>query len=172
LTYSTYLGGEIGGTQNLDQGFGITSAGPGVVAVSGEANSADFPVTPGAVDTTYNGEFDGFVAALQVARSMHVDRITPFYRPAGSGYAVGAAIRVLYADGSPVAGASVTVRITNPDGTDVVATRPTGSRGIAVAVRPASDSGTYTFTVLDVTLPGAVYDPAQNVETSDSVTIP
>jgi hypothetical protein len=103
---------------------------------------------------------------------MHVDRVVPRYRVFGSGYQVGAAIRILYWNGSPVEGADVTVESAYPDGTDVVLTRPTGPRGVAVVVRPAFDSGTYTFTVLDVAHPGSVYDPAQNGETSDSVTIP
>ena len=41
-----------------------------------------------------------------------------------------------------------------------------------MVVRPALDSGTYTFTVLEVAEPRSVYDPSQNDETSDSVTIP
>ena len=37
----------------------------------------------------------------------------------------------------------------------VVVSRTTGAQGIAVVVRPASDSGTYTFTVLAVSKSGA-----------------
>ncbi len=77
-------------------------------------------VTPGAYDTTPNGVADGYVVTLQVAPTIHVDRIVPRYRVHGSGYQVGAAIRVLYSDGSPVSGASVTVRIDFPDGTDLL----------------------------------------------------
>jgi len=53
----------------------------------------------------------------------------------------------------------------------VVVSRTTGAQGIAVVVRPASDSGTDTFTVLAVSKSGAVYDPAQNEETTDCITI-
>jgi hypothetical protein len=50
LDYSTYLGG--GGD---DQGNGIALDGEGGVYVAGEGNPVDFPVTPGAYDTTLNG---------------------------------------------------------------------------------------------------------------------
>jgi hypothetical protein len=167
LLYGTYLGGG-----RSDWGTKVVPAGPGGISVAGSTESADFPTTPGAFDRTYNGEIDAYVATLKVARIMHVDRIVPAYRPHGSGYRVGAGIRILYSDGSPVPGATVTVRIDLPDGTHAVATAPTGPRGIAAVSRSVSDSGTYTFTVLDVALVGSAYDPSQNGETSDSVTIP
>ncbi len=47
LLYATYLGGS--GTDNI---YGIVSTGPGVVYVTGETRSTDFPVTPGALKTT------------------------------------------------------------------------------------------------------------------------
>ncbi len=169
LVYSTFLGGD---TIVQDQGLGIAPAGPGLVTISGETGSPDFPVTPGAYDTTHNGGFDGFLASLRTVPTMHVDRIVPRYRPQGTGYQVGAAIRILRGDGSPVSGASVTVRLDYPNGDEVVLTRLTGTMGVAVVARPASDTGLYTFTVLNVTHPSAAYDRAQNVETFDSVIIP
>src|SRR5207253_5185216 len=53
LTYSTYLGGT-----GLDAGAGIAVDGSGSAYVTGETLSADFPTTPGAYDTTYNGGGD------------------------------------------------------------------------------------------------------------------
>jgi hypothetical protein len=40
-----------------------------------------------------------------------------------------------------------------------------------VSVRSTSQPGTYTFTVTNVTLAGATYDAAANVETADSITV-
>ena len=74
--------------------------------------------------------------------------------------------------GGAVSGAKVTVEVDYPDGSSVKATITTGPRGNAAVVRRVTDTGTYTFTVLDVMKPPAVYDALQNVETSDSVTIP
>ena len=112
------------------------------------------------------------MVTLEVARIMHVDRIVPRYRPHGPAYQVGAAIRIVYQTGSAVEGADVRVELTYPGGEEFVLTRPTGPHGVALVVRFATESGTYTFTVTDVAHPVAEYDPSQNAETSDSVTIP
>ena len=113
-----------------------------------------------------------FVATLRVARPVHVASIDPRYRTVGLAYDVAARIRIVFPDGSPVSGATVKVRLTHPDGTTETLTGLTGEQGAVVVARRVSDSGTYWFTVLGVSRPRAVYDPAHNVETSDSVTIP
>ena len=57
MVYSTYLGGS-----SSDYGYGIAVDGSGNVYVTGFTNSTNFPVTPGAYDTTYNGDnYDVFV---------------------------------------------------------------------------------------------------------------
>lgn len=57
--FSTYLGGA-----SSDQGFGIAPDALGNSVVAGSTSSADFPVTPGAYDTSYNGAGDAFVTKL------------------------------------------------------------------------------------------------------------
>jgi hypothetical protein len=63
LDYSTFLGGT--GREN---GFNIAALGiavrEGRAYVTGETSSADYPTTPGAFDTTPNGDFDAFVTKL------------------------------------------------------------------------------------------------------------
>ena len=59
LVYSTYLGGS-----GEERGLGIAVDGAGNAYVTGYTGSTDFPATPGAYDTTYNGGYDGFVAKL------------------------------------------------------------------------------------------------------------
>jgi hypothetical protein len=59
LAYSTYLGGSSG-----DVADGIAVDGAGGAYVAGYTNSADFPTTPGAFQTTYGGNGDAFVAQL------------------------------------------------------------------------------------------------------------
>lgn len=59
LDYSTYLG-------KTTKGYGIATDGTGCAVVTGEAY-ADFPVTAGAYDTTYNGMADIFVAKLTLS---------------------------------------------------------------------------------------------------------
>jgi hypothetical protein len=57
LAYSTFLGGTLG-----DQGKGIAVDGAGSAYITGA--TADFPTTPGAFDTSYNGGVDAFAAKL------------------------------------------------------------------------------------------------------------
>ncbi len=61
LTYGTYLGSGIG--------YGIAVDGSGNVYITGRANSADFPITPGAFDTSHNGGNDAFAAKLNAGGS-------------------------------------------------------------------------------------------------------
>jgi YVTN family beta-propeller protein len=67
LVYSTYLG-----STNLDFGYSIAIAGSGSAYVTGVTTGPDFPTTPGAFDTTFNGtlgERDAFVAKLNPSGS-------------------------------------------------------------------------------------------------------
>jgi len=61
LAYATYLG-----SNSPDWGEAITLDGQGNVYVVGDTNSSDFPTTPGAFDTSFNGAKDAFVAKLDV----------------------------------------------------------------------------------------------------------
>jgi len=64
LLYATFLGG--GGR---DEGWDIAVDGAGAAYVTGETWSSDFPTTPGAFDTTFNGGDDAFVVKLNPASS-------------------------------------------------------------------------------------------------------
>jgi Beta-propeller repeat len=59
LVYSTYLGGR-----GADGGLGIAVDGAGSAYLTGYTGSADFPTTPGALDTSFNGFDDAFVTKL------------------------------------------------------------------------------------------------------------
>jgi uncharacterized repeat protein (TIGR01451 family) len=59
LVYSTFLGGT-----SLDLGMGIAVDGAGLAYVTGQTISSNFPVTPGAFQTTIGGNRDGFVTKL------------------------------------------------------------------------------------------------------------
>jgi hypothetical protein len=59
LAYSTFLGG--GSSEN---GLGIAAGRGGSAYVTGFTESADFPTTPGAFDTIFNGDLDAFVTKL------------------------------------------------------------------------------------------------------------
>jgi uncharacterized repeat protein (TIGR01451 family) len=58
--YATYLGGSGG----RDEPHGVAADNAGNAYVVGMTDSGDFPVTAGAVDTSYGGSWDAFVAKL------------------------------------------------------------------------------------------------------------
>ena len=65
LVYSTYLGGSGATSSAIDTGQGIAVDSDGNVYVTGVTSSSDFPVTAGALDTTFNGGgSDAFVTKL------------------------------------------------------------------------------------------------------------
>jgi hypothetical protein len=75
LLYGTYLGGSGG-----DAGYKVALDATGSVYVTGATSSANFPVTPGAFDTTYNGGgSDAFVTkfCLQPCRGPAVPKPAP-----------------------------------------------------------------------------------------------
>ncbi len=68
LAYSTFLGGQNGGS-SIDQGQAIAVDNSGNVYVTGYTQSSNFPTTAGTFDTTRNGGRDIFVTKLDVAGS-------------------------------------------------------------------------------------------------------
>ncbi len=62
LAHATFLGGSAG-----DYAESIAVDGDGAAYVAGYTWSSDFPTTPGAFDTSYNGDDDAFVVKLAIA---------------------------------------------------------------------------------------------------------
>ncbi len=59
LSYSTFLGGSA-----ADRAIGLAVDDTGRAHVAGETSSADFPTLAGAVDGTYNGGIDAYLASV------------------------------------------------------------------------------------------------------------
>ncbi|HVG18607.1 MAG TPA: hypothetical protein VNI02_06105, partial [Blastocatellia bacterium] len=55
--YATMFGGS-----GVDSALGLAVDASGAPVVVGNTSSSDFPVTQGAYDTTYNGDYDAFIA--------------------------------------------------------------------------------------------------------------
>ncbi len=64
LAYATFIGGS-----SRDDGNSVTVDSFGNAYVTGTTNSTDFPVTPGAFDTSYNGGWDTFIIELNAVGS-------------------------------------------------------------------------------------------------------
>lgn len=64
LLYSTYMGGSRG-----EGGYALSLCQDGSLIVAGSTQSPDFPVTPEAYDTLFQGDRDVFVARLQALGS-------------------------------------------------------------------------------------------------------
>lgn len=64
VAYATYLGGE-----NTDRGASIAIDAAGAVYVAGYTFSTRFPVTPGALQSEKQGNYDGFVSKINPAGS-------------------------------------------------------------------------------------------------------
>jgi hypothetical protein len=61
LNYGTYLG-----STDIDVGTAFWTDGQNNIYLTGLTFSSDFPTTPGAYDTTINGDFDVFVSKLML----------------------------------------------------------------------------------------------------------
>jgi hypothetical protein len=140
LVYSTYLGGS-----GSDLGLGIAVDAAGNAYLTGETNSADFPTTSGALDTTHNGGNDTFVTKLD---------LVPFFPPA--------AITLSPASATNSVGTSHTVTATVKDAADpanpvpdlIVRFTVTGS--VPTTGSCTTDSnGQCNFTYNGPSLPGA-----------------
>ncbi len=64
LLYSTFLGGS-----QPEAGLGLIQDDNGGVIVAGGTSSTNFPTTTGAIDNTFNGNYDCFVAHLNLENS-------------------------------------------------------------------------------------------------------
>jgi len=132
------------------------------------------PVT-GETDTADNsGGTTVTVGEEPPAATMHVDSIHMGLSAAGINTWAVAAVTIVDADEIPVEGVTVSGRWT--DATSDADSGVTGSDGkVALQsdrVKRASTGTTFTFTVDSVVRDGWTYDPASNVETSDSIVVP
>ena len=64
LVFSTYLGGKA-----LDRAFGLVLDSSGNMYITGDTQSADFPTTPNAFQTSNRGQGDGFVCKVAAGGS-------------------------------------------------------------------------------------------------------
>jgi hypothetical protein len=136
LVYSTYLG-----SSGQDEGRGIALDIAGNSYVTGFTSSSDFPTTAGAVDTTFNGTVDVFVAKIGdiAAPATLVLMPAAFTNPVGTNHTVTATVRD--SGGNPVP--DIVVRFT-----------VTGSVSTSGSCT-TNANGQCTFTYMGPALPGS-----------------
>lgn len=156
LVYGSYFGGS-----QSDQTLGVAVDSAGAAYVVGRTYSANFPASPGAFDSTYNGGGDAFVIKLRVGGYASGPRpdparstvsIQPASLPADGITAATISVELRAADGSPAWGK--TVLLASSRGAVDSLSQPatvTGSDGRVTATLRASTAGDSTITayVLD-----------------------
>jgi len=98
---------------------------------------------------------------------MHVSAIDMWYTQKGKTYSIYTQVSIVDETDAPVSGATVYLTTAG-----VAATADTGADGTATFVYKTRNAGTYTSEVTNVTHAAYTYDPAANVETSASLTVP
>ncbi|MBS3793893.1 MAG: S8 family serine peptidase [Candidatus Thorarchaeota archaeon] len=134
-----------------------------------------------AVDTSSNeGEkSDPASATTYGDNSMHVASIDMWYEEVTwwywvIGYDVYTQVTVHDQNSDPLEGATVYLEMSLPGGGTATSNGDTGTDGTVTFVYEAgsSETGTYTSTVTDITKTGYTYAESENVETSESLTVP
>ncbi len=138
-----------------------------LVAVAVDTRGQTFTDT---IDVVVN---NAHVKPPQTTR-MHVAALTMWATTVGRGYIVHTKIAIVD-DSTPVpqvvSGATVFVTTTRPNGRAVSGSALTGPDGTAVFAIGAAVTGTFVSTVTDVS-DSLRYDPAANLETTKSCTVP
>jgi serine protease len=103
--------------------------------------------------------------------TMHVAAIDMSSKSAGPNRFIYTTVTIVDEANAAVANATVYVVTTLPDGSTVSNSGLTGSDGSVTLEWKGRLSGTFTSEVTNVTHASLTYDPAANVETSDSITV-
>jgi uncharacterized repeat protein (TIGR01451 family) len=169
LAYSAYLGGS-----SDEQGSGIAVDGSGNAYVTGYTESADFPTTAGAFDTTHNGGEDVFVTKISTAVNAAPVNTVPGPQSTSPNQAMtfsavnGNAISVADVDAGSTA---VQVTLTSTNGTLTLS----GTSGLSFTTGDGTADATMTFTgtitAINAAINGLRYDPANGFTGVASVTI-
>jgi hypothetical protein len=108
----------------------------------------------------------------QCKPEIFVSSIDPSYSVVHSQFLVTTSVAIQDTNGIAMSGATVSVTTLFPDRSKLVFPAQTDEHGNASISFYTSETGLYTFKIQKVALPGRTYDPALNIETSDTLVIP
>jgi subtilisin family serine protease len=133
---------------------GYEEGSESVTASADETSTTDFALTPVSVQT------------------MHVYSIDMWNTNAGRNHSIYTMVTIHDSEEAPVPEAMVTLETTLPDDSIISDSRSTNSDGTVTFKLRSRQTGTYGSEVIDVVKTGWDYDLSENVETSDSITVP
>ena len=147
-----------------------------------EQNVGDFPVGVAVAGFNVDGRPDigvtldvdnMFLMLLNEACVLHVDSIDSSYRRVGNhSYRISSTVSILDQGNAPVSDAHVGVVVQLPNGTVIGIRGTTDASGVMNMSLYSAETGGYCFKVIRVRKQAWIYDPTQNVETNDCVTVP
>jgi hypothetical protein len=162
LVYSTFIGGS-----QVEFGVRIAVDASHNAYVLGNTSSPDFPTTPGAFDTSFNGAFDVFVLKLNAAGTALV--YSTFL--GGSGFDSAGGLAIDSAGNAYVSGgtASSDFPIT-PGAFQTVSPNSTGGGGFVTKLNPTGSALVYSTFLGDAGCNGLALTPTGNVWVTGSTT--
>jgi hypothetical protein len=108
----------------------------------------------------------------QCKPEIFVASIDPSYEVFGREFRITTSIQIQDVNGVGIENASSRIKATFPDGQILTFPVKTDETGQGTLSFSASETGLYEFKVLKVSHPTRDYDPALNIETSDTLVIP
>jgi len=139
-----------------------TYAAGGTYTVTLVVNDGDVDSAPSSTTVT---------VAEATSLKMHIHSISMSKRNAGINTNAIATVTIFDTDDKPVSGATVSGFWTGKASDIDDGITDASGTVILLSDRVKRASGTFTFTIDDVSLSGWLYDPPANVETSDSITV-
>jgi uncharacterized protein (TIGR03437 family) len=169
FAYTTRFTGSAATAANPDLALALAVDASGDVLVTGSTNSPDFPVTPGALQPTFAGPTDAFIAKLDASGNIVSSTFL-----GGSGGAYGQAIQLDSAGNIYAAGVAGTGFPTTPgtyQPTPIMPLWSSGTTGFIAKLTPSAAAIDWaTYTVSNGITPTAVYPVFDPIELLVSAT--
>ena len=105
-------------------------------------------------------------------KKLHVANVDMWYELKGANIFIYTSVAIQDRAGNPVPGATVAVTTTKPDPSTVAVTGVTGDDGVVTFKLRSELTGQYTSAVTGVSKERCAYEPAGNVEESETLTVP
>jgi N-acetylmuramoyl-L-alanine amidase len=104
--------------------------------------------------------------------SIHVAAIEMWYQQKGPNYFISTQVTILDKNGDPVSAVEVSISTTKPEGSTIYNSGITKDDGTIIFKLVSNQSGIYESTVTNLIKEGWVYEEADNIETTEQITVP